>query len=224
MLYTLMHRRACDCHEAPPGIDILPSSRCPACFGCSSALRRGTVPAHQRYHWKTQGTMCCKKPVLNVYNPRCQASLKRFNAYMLVMQAKHSSLLCCYLIAAFPAWAGKCDHTHQSDFCLTSHLTRLMLTSYHLTRLMLTSYYLTRLMLTCTSAFQGVPLSQLNLASSLANIIATYDLTARDRSYLVMPLFHVHGLMAGEWVHRLISAVRTYFGCLGLDQEHCIVR
>ncbi|KAF5836348.1 acetyl-CoA synthetase-like protein [Dunaliella salina] len=44
---------------------------------------------------------------------------------------------------------------------------------------------------------KGVPLSQLNLASSLANIIATYDLTARDRSYLVMPLFHVHGLMAG---------------------------
>ena len=36
-----------------------------------------------------------------------------------------------------------------------------------------------------------------NLAASLVNIIATYLLTARDRSYLVMPLFHVHGLMAG---------------------------
>jgi len=44
---------------------------------------------------------------------------------------------------------------------------------------------------------QGVPLDQGNLAASLANIAATYELTPQDRSLLVMPLFHVHGLMAG---------------------------
>ena len=44
---------------------------------------------------------------------------------------------------------------------------------------------------------QGVPLTQGNLAASLANIAGTYELTPRDRSLLVMPLFHVHGLMAG---------------------------
>ena len=44
---------------------------------------------------------------------------------------------------------------------------------------------------------QGVPLTHKNLASSLANIAATYELGTADRSLLVMPLFHVHGLMAG---------------------------
>ncbi len=42
-----------------------------------------------------------------------------------------------------------------------------------------------------------MPLTHGNLAASLANIIATYELGPADRSYVVMPLFHVHGLMAG---------------------------
>lgn len=29
----------------------------------------------------------------------------------------------------------------------------------------------------------------------MTNIIATYQLAEKDRSYLVMPLFHVHGLI-----------------------------
>ena len=45
---------------------------------------------------------------------------------------------------------------------------------------------------------QGVPLNQGNLAASLSNIIATYELTPQDKSLVVMPLFHVHGLMAGR--------------------------
>lgn len=48
-----------------------------------------------------------------------------------------------------------------------------------------------------TSRPKGVPLSHGNLAASLANIAATYEITSQDCSYLVMPLFHVHGLMAG---------------------------
>jgi oxalate---CoA ligase len=43
-----------------------------------------------------------------------------------------------------------------------------------------------------------VPLSHGNLAASLDNIVRTYELTPADRSLLVMPLFHVHGLMAGD--------------------------
>lgn len=46
-------------------------------------------------------------------------------------------------------------------------------------------------------AAQGVPLTHGNLSASLANIAATYEFVPADRSYLVMPLFHVHGLMAG---------------------------
>ncbi len=56
-------------------------------------------------------------------------------------------------------------------------------------------------MLACagtTSKPKGVPLTHANLAASLHNIAATYELTERDRSLLVMPLFHVHGLMAGK--------------------------
>lgn len=45
---------------------------------------------------------------------------------------------------------------------------------------------------------QAVPLTHGNIAASLTNIAATYELSPSDRSYLVMPLFHVHGLMAGK--------------------------
>lgn len=48
-----------------------------------------------------------------------------------------------------------------------------------------------------TSRPKGVPLTHANLTASLANIQLTYQLTPSDVSLLVMPLFHVHGLMAG---------------------------
>jgi len=46
-----------------------------------------------------------------------------------------------------------------------------------------------------TSRPKGVPLTHGNLMTSIANIAATYQLTPRDRSLIVMPLFHVHGLI-----------------------------
>ncbi|KAK7207887.1 hypothetical protein BZA70DRAFT_233486 [Myxozyma melibiosi] len=42
-----------------------------------------------------------------------------------------------------------------------------------------------------------VPLTHTNLATSISNIVQTYKLTKADRSMLVMPLFHVHGLLCG---------------------------
>mmetsp|Transcript_79562 Transcript_79562/g.170571 ORF Transcript_79562/g.170571 Transcript_79562/m.170571 type:complete len:520 (-) Transcript_79562:63-1622(-) len=48
-----------------------------------------------------------------------------------------------------------------------------------------------------TSKPKGVPLLHRNLLTTVQNIIATYELGEKDVSYLVMPLFHVHGLMAG---------------------------
>ena len=50
-----------------------------------------------------------------------------------------------------------------------------------------------------------MPLTHANLAASLANIRDTYELVPSDCSLLVMPLFHVHGLMAG--VNPLSGAV-----------------
>ena len=47
-----------------------------------------------------------------------------------------------------------------------------------------------------TSRPKMVPLSQANLAASARNIAATLRLTAEDRCLNVMPLFHIHGLMA----------------------------
>jgi acyl-CoA synthetase (AMP-forming)/AMP-acid ligase II len=44
---------------------------------------------------------------------------------------------------------------------------------------------------------KGVPLSHKNMITTMRNIVATYNLTSSDRGYVVMPLFHVHGLMAG---------------------------
>lgn len=47
-----------------------------------------------------------------------------------------------------------------------------------------------------TSRPKGVPLSQANLLASAANVVATYALTPADVALCVMPLFHVHGLVA----------------------------
>ncbi|MSQ47007.1 MAG: AMP-dependent synthetase [Deltaproteobacteria bacterium] len=47
-----------------------------------------------------------------------------------------------------------------------------------------------------TSRPKGVPLSHANLLTSAANVMATYTLTPEDVSLCVMPLFHVHGLVA----------------------------
>lgn len=43
---------------------------------------------------------------------------------------------------------------------------------------------------------KGVPLTHFNLIATMKNIINTYDLSPHDRTFLVMPLFHVHGLQA----------------------------
>jgi acyl-CoA synthetase (AMP-forming)/AMP-acid ligase II len=47
-----------------------------------------------------------------------------------------------------------------------------------------------------TSAPKGVPLSHRNLIASIVNISGTYDLTEIDRTLIIMPLYHVHGLVA----------------------------
>ncbi|SMR60859.1 unnamed protein product [Zymoseptoria tritici ST99CH_1E4] len=44
---------------------------------------------------------------------------------------------------------------------------------------------------------KAVPLSHRNLTRTMANIQNTYQLSSADRTMLVMPLFHVHGLLAG---------------------------
>lgn len=51
---------------------------------------------------------------------------------------------------------------------------------------------------------KSVPLTHHNLLTTTGNIVQTYWLTPADRSYLVMPLFHVHGLLAG-----LLSPLRS---------------
>ncbi|MCY4663484.1 MAG: AMP-binding protein [Acidimicrobiaceae bacterium] len=48
-----------------------------------------------------------------------------------------------------------------------------------------------------TSRPKIVPLRQRNLARSAAGIAESLDLTAEDRSLQLMPLFHIHGLLAG---------------------------
>jgi acyl-CoA synthetase (AMP-forming)/AMP-acid ligase II len=47
-----------------------------------------------------------------------------------------------------------------------------------------------------TSRPKRVPLNHENLTRSVDNIVKTYQLTEEDVSFCVMPLFHVHGLVA----------------------------
>ncbi|MBI3742920.1 MAG: AMP-binding protein [Chloroflexi bacterium] len=46
-----------------------------------------------------------------------------------------------------------------------------------------------------TSRPKGVPLTHANIVASTRNIVGTYALTDRDVALVVMPLFHVHGLI-----------------------------
>jgi len=55
-----------------------------------------------------------------------------------------------------------------------------------------------------TSRPKGVPLTHANLMASIRNIVATYALTPDDASLIVMPLFHVHGLI-GATLSTLMS-------------------
>ncbi|CAI6097623.1 unnamed protein product [Clonostachys chloroleuca] len=48
-----------------------------------------------------------------------------------------------------------------------------------------------------TSRPKVVPLTHRNLTRTMRNIQNTYQLTPQDRTMLVMPLFHVHGLVCG---------------------------
>ncbi|KAL2114363.1 hypothetical protein VUR80DRAFT_8053 [Thermomyces stellatus] len=48
-----------------------------------------------------------------------------------------------------------------------------------------------------TSRPKVVPLTHRNLTRTMYNIQQTYQLTPADRTMLVMPLFHVHGLLCG---------------------------
>ncbi|MGH8719361.1 MAG: acyl--CoA ligase [Burkholderiales bacterium] len=47
-----------------------------------------------------------------------------------------------------------------------------------------------------TSRPKIVPLTQRNICASARNIVATLQLTPADRGLVVMPLFHIHGLIA----------------------------
>lgn len=48
-----------------------------------------------------------------------------------------------------------------------------------------------------TSRPKGVPLTQLNLGASTLQIKDTYELSSSDATVITLPLFHVHGLVAG---------------------------
>ena len=60
-----------------------------------------------------------------------------------------------------------------------------------------------------TSRPKGVPLTQLNLAASVQNIKSVYKLTESDSTVIVLPLFHVHGLIAGLLSSLVAGAAAT---------------
>jgi len=66
-----------------------------------------------------------------------------------------------------------------------------------------------------TSRPKIVPLLQSNVAASAANIRASLDLTPADRCLNVMPLFHIHGLLAA--VSASLSAGASIWCAPGFD-------
>jgi oxalate---CoA ligase len=66
-----------------------------------------------------------------------------------------------------------------------------------------------------TSRPKIVPLRQRNLASSARNIARSLELTQDDRALAVMPLFHIHGIMASMLAP--LSAGATVIATTGFD-------
>ena len=66
-----------------------------------------------------------------------------------------------------------------------------------------------------TSRPKIVPLSQANIAASAAHISGWLALTPGDRCFNIMPLFHIHGLIAG--VLSSIAAGASVFCCPGFN-------
>ena len=52
-----------------------------------------------------------------------------------------------------------------------------------------------------TSRPKGVPLRHKNLTAGIDNVINAYTLGSEDISLLAMPLFHIHGIVAGMPMH-----------------------
>jgi len=69
-----------------------------------------------------------------------------------------------------------------------------------------------------TSRPKIVPLSQRNVCTSARNVRTTLKLTAGDRGLNVMPLFHIHGLIAGLLAP--LSAGSEVFCTPGFDALH----
>jgi acyl-CoA synthetase (AMP-forming)/AMP-acid ligase II/thioesterase domain-containing protein/acyl carrier protein len=71
-----------------------------------------------------------------------------------------------------------------------------------------------------TSRPKMVPLSQANLAASARHIVETLALTHEDRCLSVMPLFHIHGLVAG--VLSPLAAGGSAFCMPGFDTQEVL--
>jgi oxalate---CoA ligase len=70
-----------------------------------------------------------------------------------------------------------------------------------------------------TSAPKIVPLTHRNIVASVQTISSGYDLSPRDATLIVMPLFHGHGLMAGL-LATLASGGSAYLPSTGAFSAH----
>jgi len=70
-----------------------------------------------------------------------------------------------------------------------------------------------------TSAPKAVPLTHANIVESIRGIASVYDLSPRDATLIVMPLFHGHGLIAGL-LSTLASGGGAYLPSTGVFSAH----
>ncbi|TQD94500.1 hypothetical protein C1H46_019921 [Malus baccata] len=74
-----------------------------------------------------------------------------------------------------------------------------------------------------TSRPKGVPLTQLNLASSVQNIKSVYKLIESDSTVIVLPLFHVQGLITGLLSSFSAGAAATLLAAVSLTLQLLLV-
>src|SRR5437660_6715298 len=159
----------------PNGIEMIVSFLASSTVGTAAPLNPAYTRDEFRFYLEDNGARALILPRQNTEEARAAAG----DNVLIIETDLDSEGRVKFSSAHNPAAARTGNHPSPEDFALILHTSGT------------------------TSRPKRVPLSHANLMTSARNVADTYKLTPEDVSLCVMPLFHVHGLVA--------STLATFF-------------
>src|SRR5256884_3250372 len=159
----------------PNGIEMIVSFLASSTVGTAAPLNPAYTRDEFRFYLEDTGARALILPRQNTEEARAAAG----NGVMIIEADLDSESCVQFSSAHTPRDARTTDSPNSGDIALILHTSGT------------------------TSRPKRVPLSHANLMISARNVADTYKLTSEDVSLCVMPLFHVHGLVA--------STLATFF-------------